>query len=67
MQRKWVWRDQKRRKRGEKSVIHEEFFGCLRKKKVQVHITSDFRDRKMRRMGNNEVMAAVRNAMARRD
>lgn len=38
-----------------------------KKKKVQAHITSDFRDRKRRRMGNNEVMAAVRNAMARRD
>lgn len=57
----------KEREKGKKRVIHEEFFLVVLKKKVQVHITSDFRDRKRRRMGNNEVRAAVRNEMARRD
>lgn len=42
-------------------------FLVVLEKKVQVHITSDFRDRKRRRMGKNEVRAAVRNEMARRD
>lgn len=38
MQRKWVWRDQKRRKGGKKSVIHEDFLVAL-ENKLQVYIT----------------------------
>lgn len=39
MQRKWVWRDQKRRKRrGGERVIHEDFLVAL-ENKLQVYIT----------------------------
>lgn len=58
----------KEREKGKKESFMRSFLVVLKKKKkVQVHITSDFRDRKRRRMGNNEVRAAVRNEMARRD
>lgn len=38
MQRKWVWRDQKRREGGGEIVIHEDFLGGL-ENKIQVYIT----------------------------
>lgn len=57
----------KREGKGKKRVIHEEFFSCLWRKFIQVQITSDFRDRERDRIGNDDLMEAVRDEMTKRD